>query len=1477
MKYRPSFYKSILLFVLLIFISSNELSAQVNGNRIQKGIVRLQSFVGQNIKPVAGAVISTSVKGTNDAYSDGSGRFKLSLNKLNNDYSSYYITSVLPPKESRNDLELMLPLINDPLEFTTHDLVIIMSSKSERDSYVNQEIAKKMAFYERQRKQKEKEWDERYKRGELEIAVLSDSLTQFRKVLENQDQLIMTLIRNTAEKTDFETSDSCNQAIALALYEGKIDLALKLYKQSEVYYEQLFKENANRKELIEQQTAVFHKVDKDLQTRSLNGLQMAYLNFDFKLAKHIIQQQLQYNPLSREWLVEMGKLEELVYNNYSTADSLYCVALKSAISENTNADVLADLCNKIADVHYMLSQYEQAEESYNRALEHLKIANIKESKAFYDANAGIGKLRETFGRFDEAETYYKSLVDERVHTVSRRAHFIGNIGIAQLLFERGRIQEAQQKFESLIQYMENNDMTDLLDLRVLAFMDYVECLHAYGRYKKAIELCDKMLDYIQAHSVGENYYVSEILIHRAPSLYQEGRLREAKMDMNRSVDICKNVLGDKHPKYAVLCAHIASFSQTMGDMEHAKEFSDKALSLFVQKFGQGSLNSVSAHKMLINCYINSGDYDKAIKTIEFIRKIYQEFEINNPLWFADLKLAQSRIDMELGNHKQAERLIDEVIDVYCSVAGSNYVNLISLYNQKGNMAKTADKMYLWYNKAEKLTAKIWGEDSKQMVLQRVFSANKYFADGAFQKYENICLDAEKICLERYGQDNYNMVFLFDELAGFYEKMKDYKKAECYRMRAYETTRQTFGEYHLYLAIQETSLGTFYQNRGRYEDGKRLIMHADSILTTKYGINHKNTFKSQLAICSALALMGKFEEAMTRIESLRKNIISNYGKDNLFYSDIIGCYSVILSMKGETKKAIQYAKEILSIFERNEINDRATIIETNNQLSTYYINLGDLANAIRYNEIALTLANEYYGKDAFETMPVLYCKANLLCNNKEKIKEAKQIYRKVHKAYTDKYGANSPETYSIELIMANMKMSEGNFEESVDILKGIKENMEVVFGKESINLCQVLDELGNAYLLTDSTEVGLDLLERSLSLLESYYGRFSRPTLEPLTAICNAYMNKGDITKAKLYANRALMIAREFYGYDSPLYTSIDAKYGILLLQEGNVKDAYKRIERYNQVMVEALKDGRVSEFNLCESYAYMSQYYQLMAMMARNSGDNEKAEYHAELALSNLFKQRRIISDFMGEESANNIGCLGALASTYYFMQKADSAIVYAEKGLDLTSLTYGAKSIQTASAYCMLANVFSIEKDSFGNIPYESLCKSELYIEKALDIYKGIFSKNKEKFVQNTFKIRENLADIKTNLFKYEEVLSILDQLLEDICFLANSDNGLIKCKLLLSKASTYARRLDKTETSESYKEAQSAFYALPIEVRNTITMYKHQVAITVYFCLQEIQKWKDECNSYLAYLKRFPNTESLQKSFLEYMKNAESQLVIE
>lgn len=92
----------------------------------------------------------------------------------------------------------------------------------------------------------------------------------------------------------------------------------------------------------------------------------------------------------------------------------------------------------------------------------------------------------------------------------------------------------------------DTDGTIELDLRVLAYMDYVECLHAFGRYNKAIELCDTMINYVQSHSVGANYYMSEILIHRAMSLCTEGRLREAKEDMNHSMEICQNIFGEEH-------------------------------------------------------------------------------------------------------------------------------------------------------------------------------------------------------------------------------------------------------------------------------------------------------------------------------------------------------------------------------------------------------------------------------------------------------------------------------------------------------------------------------------------------------------------------------------------------------------------------------------------------------------------------------------------------------------------------------------------------------------------------------------------------------------------------------------------------------------------------------------------------------------------------------------------------------------------
>lgn len=181
MKFRTFYYKRFLLSFFFIFIVSAESFAQVSGNRIQKGIVRLQSFVGQNIRPVSGAVISTSLKGTNNASSDENGRFRLSLIKLSNDRSPYQITSVRPPKGSINDLELMQPLTTDILEYTTHDLVIVMSSKTERDAYVKHEVAKVKEQLDRKYGKKIKELEERFNRGELERTILLDSLTQYQK------------------------------------------------------------------------------------------------------------------------------------------------------------------------------------------------------------------------------------------------------------------------------------------------------------------------------------------------------------------------------------------------------------------------------------------------------------------------------------------------------------------------------------------------------------------------------------------------------------------------------------------------------------------------------------------------------------------------------------------------------------------------------------------------------------------------------------------------------------------------------------------------------------------------------------------------------------------------------------------------------------------------------------------------------------------------------------------------------------------------------------------------------------------------------------------------------------------------------------------------------------------------------------------------------------------------------------------------
>lgn len=159
------------MIVALTILSVPTISAQVR-SKIQKGIVRSQSFVNKSSTRIVGAIIQRSGNNVNPVVSvetPEKGYFELALDKVENANGIYYITSVKGPKGSQ--YKLLYPNCKDKLQYMPNtSLTIIMQSNKELDEYASYVKEKALKAAKLKFEREKKRLEDKCRQGEISIS-----------------------------------------------------------------------------------------------------------------------------------------------------------------------------------------------------------------------------------------------------------------------------------------------------------------------------------------------------------------------------------------------------------------------------------------------------------------------------------------------------------------------------------------------------------------------------------------------------------------------------------------------------------------------------------------------------------------------------------------------------------------------------------------------------------------------------------------------------------------------------------------------------------------------------------------------------------------------------------------------------------------------------------------------------------------------------------------------------------------------------------------------------------------------------------------------------------------------------------------------------------------------------------------------------------------------------------------------------------
>lgn len=348
-------------------------------------------------------------------------------------------------------------------------------------------------------------------------------------------------------------------------------------------------------------------------------------------------------------------------------------------------------------------------------------------------------------------------------------------------------------------------------------------------------VCERMLPHAtaalalieQAHIASQE--AARLLNQTGSYLKERGRYSEAEPIVQRTKEMCEQVLGHDHPLTACSLGNLATLSFALGRYEQAKVLAQQNLARLERMLG--------------------GQYEEPSDAAFFLAT-----DLNN----------LASLYQELGEYAQAERLFVRSLMIWSHTFGPihpmmAYVqnNLGSLYDDLGRY----DDAEALYQQALLVTEHLLGSSHPLVAtclnnLSGLYTHHSERLDEA----EALATRALALCEEELGPYHPHTATSLANLAGIRYQREDYERAEAFWTRALAINERVFGLIHPEVARVLNNLATLFCARGKYTEAEPLYTRTLSIWEKTFGENHPEMLALLLSYAALLHEMSREGEA-----------------------------------------------------------------------------------------------------------------------------------------------------------------------------------------------------------------------------------------------------------------------------------------------------------------------------------------------------------------------------------------------------------------------------------------------------------------------------------------------------------------------------------------------------------------------------------------------------------------------------------------